>query len=303
MPPSRRAAPPRPLPRSPRPMLTIFDASQAVATDSSSRALVRFQVRDAASRVRVRLAFVSLAGDGHQARQPGTAPHGHRSLGQAITLARELPGEDHGDQPARAQGGAGDDRRGRSARSGPGRRCRATACSRSRARTTSAARTRGSAPPAAATSTRARTSRPPRARRWSRPRPARSTGAPTRPAEPGYYLVLDADGEDFMYVFMHLRQGSLLVVEGGPRRRRTADRAGREHRQLGRARTSISRSGRAPGTPAVTRSTRFRCCSPGQPPADPRRYHPGCGEVAQSVEHTTENRGVAGSIPALAIPG
>src|SRR5881397_2596144 len=26
-----------------------------------------------------------------------------------------------------------------------------------------------------------------------------------------------------------------------------------------------------------------------------------CGEVAQSVEHTAENRGVAGSIPALAI--
>jgi hypothetical protein len=26
------------------------------------------------------------------------------------------------------------------------------------------------------------------------------------------------------------------------------------------------------------------------------------GEVAQLVEHTTENRGVAGSIPALAIP-
>ena len=30
----------------------------------------------------------------------------------------------------------------------------------------------------------------------------------------GYYLVLDADGEDFMYVFMHLRQGSLLVSKG-----------------------------------------------------------------------------------------
>src|SRR3954452_7423992 len=28
---------------------------------------------------------------------------------------------------------------------------------------------------------------------------------------------------------------------------------------------------------------------------------PGLGEVAQLVEHTTENRGVAGSIPALAI--
>jgi murein DD-endopeptidase MepM/ murein hydrolase activator NlpD len=30
----------------------------------------------------------------------------------------------------------------------------------------------------------------------------------------GYYLVLDGDGEDFMYVFMHLRQGSLLVSKG-----------------------------------------------------------------------------------------
>jgi hypothetical protein len=28
---------------------------------------------------------------------------------------------------------------------------------------------------------------------------------------------------------------------------------------------------------------------------------PSLGEVAQLVEHTTENRGVAGSIPALAI--
>ena len=64
MPPSRRAAA-APPPTSPRPTLTIFDASQAVATDSSSsRALVRFQVSDAARRVRVRLAFVSLAGDG-----------------------------------------------------------------------------------------------------------------------------------------------------------------------------------------------------------------------------------------------
>ena len=26
--------------------------------------------------------------------------------------------------------------------------------------------------------------------------------------------MLDADGEDFMYVFMHLRQGSLLVSKG-----------------------------------------------------------------------------------------
>src|SRR3982750_723354 len=42
-------------------------------------------------------------------------------------------------------------------------------------------------------------------------------------------------------------------------------------------------------------------------PAD-KRLRPGAtldrrGEVAQLVEHTTENRGVAGSIPALAISG
>jgi len=30
----------------------------------------------------------------------------------------------------------------------------------------------------------------------------------------GYYLVLDVDGEDYMHVFMHLRQGSLLVSRG-----------------------------------------------------------------------------------------
>jgi murein DD-endopeptidase MepM/ murein hydrolase activator NlpD len=30
----------------------------------------------------------------------------------------------------------------------------------------------------------------------------------------GYYLVLDVADEDFMYVFMHLRQGSLLVSKG-----------------------------------------------------------------------------------------
>ncbi len=35
------------------------------------------------------------------------------------------------------------------------------------------------------------------------------------------------------------------------------------------------------------------------PPAQPRAAHP--GEVAQLVEHTTENRGVVGSIPTLAI--
>jgi hypothetical protein len=33
----------------------------------------------------------------------------------------------------------------------------------------------------------------------------------------------------------------------------------------------------------------------------PGLHFPGFGEVAQLVEHTAENRGVAGSIPALAI--
>ena len=60
---------------------------QAVATDSSSRALVRFQVRDAARRVRVRLAFVSLAGGGTKRVNLGRRRTGHRALGPAIALA------------------------------------------------------------------------------------------------------------------------------------------------------------------------------------------------------------------------
>ena len=69
----------------------------------------------------------------------------------------------------------------------------------------------------------------------------------------GYYLVLDADGENYMYVFMHLRQGSLLVSKGD----RVA--AGQQIGQVGNtgsseARTSTSRSGTESGSEAVIRS-------------------------------------------------
>src|SRR5947209_6869507 len=64
----------------------------------------------------------------------------------------------------------------------------------------------------------------------------------------------------------------------------------------------LSSVGCARTNPLTARSTRVT-----------RAYRPGlrsgaydlpsAGEVAQLVEHTTENRGVAGSIPALAISG
>jgi hypothetical protein len=50
-------------------------------------------------------------------------------------------------------------------------------------------------------------------------------------------------------------------------------------------------------------STGCRPSKPEQPPLPSRCAKWRLGEVAQLVEHTTENRGVAGSIPALAMRG
>ena len=45
----------------------------------------------------------------------------------------------------------------------------------------------------------------------------------------GHYIVLDGDGEDRDYVFMHLRTGSIVVTEG-QRVRGGAPGRGRRHR-------------------------------------------------------------------------
>jgi murein DD-endopeptidase MepM/ murein hydrolase activator NlpD len=203
-----------PAPASRRPTLTIFDASQAVATDSSSRALVRFQVHDAARRVRVRLAFVSLAGDGakrvnlgrrrtgvvhsvrrslssgsYRVRITAINPRGLRAV-RATTVEVAPPAPD----PAAVVPGSGVfpvqgaySFGGKDARFGAPR----SGHIHQGQDLTAAEGTPVVAPKAGTIHWRA----------------YQAGGA-------GYYLVLDSDGEDYMYVFMHLRQGSMLVSKG-----------------------------------------------------------------------------------------
>lgn len=211
IPESGAATPP---PASLRPILTIFDASQAVATDSSSRALVRFQVGDAAGRVRVRLAFVSLARNGtkrvnlgrrrtgivHSVRRslsPGSYrvritainPRGRRAVrATTVAVAPPAPAPDpavagNGIFPVRGPYDFG----GKDSRFGAPRTGHIH-----QGQDVAAAEGTPLVAPKAGTI------------HW---RAYQAGGA-------GYYLVLDADGEDFMYVFMHLRQGSLLVSKG-----------------------------------------------------------------------------------------
>jgi murein DD-endopeptidase MepM/ murein hydrolase activator NlpD len=194
-----------------RPTLVIFDAAQATAAPAS-RAVVRFQVRDAASRVRVRLAFVSLAGQGtkrinlgrrrtgkvhsirrslaagsYRVRITAVNPRGKRAV-RATTVAVAPPaaapaGSSSGVFPVRGPynfGGAG-------SRFGAGR----TGHIHQGQDVAAAEGTPLVAPKASTVHWRA----------------FQEGGA-------GYYLVLDVDGEDYMHVFMHLRQGSLLVSKG-----------------------------------------------------------------------------------------
>src|SRR4051812_27398568 len=55
--------------RSARPVLTVFSASASALNAGSS--VVRFQVTDRSARVRIRLAFVSLAGGGTYRKNVG----------------------------------------------------------------------------------------------------------------------------------------------------------------------------------------------------------------------------------------
>jgi murein DD-endopeptidase MepM/ murein hydrolase activator NlpD len=193
-----------------RPTLVIFDAAQATAA-SASRAVVRFQVRDAASRVRVRLAFVSLAGSGTKRinlgrRRTGKVHSVRRSLAAGSYRVRITAVNPRGKRAVRATtvevappappaasssgvfpvqgpytfGGAG-------SRFGAGR----TGHTHQGQDVAAAEGTPLVAPKNSTVHWRA----------------YQADGA-------GYYLVLDVDGEDYMHVFMHLRQGSLLVSKG-----------------------------------------------------------------------------------------
>jgi murein DD-endopeptidase MepM/ murein hydrolase activator NlpD len=194
--------------------VSIFQAAPAPVSASTSRALVRFEVKDAARRVRVRLAFVSLAGNGtkrvnlgrrrtgivHSVRRslsPGSYrvritainPRGRRTV-RATTVevappvtapVSEVAG--NGVFPVRGPYSFG----GKDSRFGASRTGHIH-----QGQDVAAAEGTPLVAPKAGTI------------HW---RAYQAGGA-------GYYLVLDADGENFMYVFMHLRQGSLLVSKG-----------------------------------------------------------------------------------------
>jgi murein DD-endopeptidase MepM/ murein hydrolase activator NlpD len=193
-----------------RPMLVIFDAAQATVP-SASRAVVRFQVRDAASRVRVRLAFVSLAGNGTKRvnlgrRRTGKVHSIRRSLAAGSYRVRITAVNPRGKRAVRATtvevaapappaaGSAGVfpvkgpyDFGGAGSRFGAGR----TGHIHQGQDIAAAEGTPLVAPKSSTVHWRA----------------YQAGGA-------GYYLVLDVDGEDYLHVFMHLRQGSLLVSKG-----------------------------------------------------------------------------------------
>jgi len=192
-----------------RPTLVIFEAAQATAT-SAGRAVVRFQVRDRASRVRVRLAFVSLAGKGTK-----RVNLGRRRTGKVHSIRRSLAAGSY-----RVRITAVNPRRKRAVR----------------ATTVEVAPPAPTAPSAGVFPVRGPYTFGGAGSRFGAGRTghihqgqdvAAAEGTPLvapknstvhwrayQASGAGYYLVLDVDGEDYMHVFMHLRQGSLLVSKG-----------------------------------------------------------------------------------------
>ena len=199
-----------------RPVLTVFDAASASSTTSGT--LVRFRIRDRARSVRVRLAFVSLA-DGttyrvNLGRQRTRILHTYawsgRAGGEAVAAgtyrvritARNPRGKStvrgtmvlvstptppvssagHTFPVAGAYTFGGPDARFGAQRSGHTHQGQDLPAAE------------GTPLVAVAAGTIV----------W---RAYQDGGA-------GYYLVLDADGENYNYVYMHLQRGSLLVGKG-----------------------------------------------------------------------------------------
>jgi murein DD-endopeptidase MepM/ murein hydrolase activator NlpD len=197
-----------------RPTLSIFEAAPGAAVSlSASRAVVRFQIRDSARQVRVRLAFVNLAGAGTK-----RVNLGRRRTGLVHSIQRSLP---------------------------PGSyRVRLTAINPNRRRVVRSTTMEVAAPAPAPAAAVANGVFPVRGAydfggpdaRFGAPRSGHTHQGQDIPAAEGtpvvapkagtihwrayqaggagYYLVLAADGENYMYVFMHLRQGSVPVSKG-----------------------------------------------------------------------------------------
>ena len=257
-----------------RPVLTVFDVSPAaVAAARPAGTVVRFQVRDRARRVRVRLAFVSLADRTHLPRQPGRPPDRRRALvlmARAVAAGR-IPRADHGPQPARQEGRAQHDRAGRSApppvpaTAGAHRFPVAGPYTFGGAGRALRRRAQRPHPPGPG-----RRGRGGHAAAWPS-RPARSSGAPTRPAAPATTSCSTPTARTTTTSSCTCSPGSLLVGKGD----RVA--AGQQIAKVGN--TGGSR-GPAPALRGLGRPL-VRRRPPGRPAPVPevlgrrsRRYHP-----------------------------
>ena len=194
-----------------RPVLTIFDASSAATAGSG--AVVQFRVQDRGRSVRVRLAFISLAD-----RKTYRANLGRRRTGRTHSWSwrRKVP--------------AGAYRVRITARNARGRKAvRATTLQVSAAPAPATAGAHrfpfsgqytwgGAGSRFGAGRTGHTHQGQDLAAAEGTPLVAVATGTISwrayQAGGAGYYLVLDADGEDYNYVYMHLQQGSLLVGKG-----------------------------------------------------------------------------------------
>ncbi len=194
-----------------RPVLTIFTASSAANAGGS--AIVQYSARDRARSVRVRLAFVSLtdrttyranlgrrrtgmthsyswtrrvAAGAYRVRITARNPRGKKAVRSTTVQVSANPEPatvgTHRFPIAGAYSWGGSDARFGAARTGHAHQGQDLAAAE------------GTALVAVAAGTIT----------W---RQYQAGGA-------GYYLVLDADGEPFNYVYMHLQQGSLVVAKG-----------------------------------------------------------------------------------------
>lgn len=197
-----------------RPVLTLFNVSPAAVAAAGTGTVVRFQVRDRARRVRVRLAFVNLAD-----RKTYRVNLGGRRTGvvHSYSWARTVPG---GAYRVRI-----------TARNPRGKKAvRSTTMQVTAPPPVPATAGAHRFPVAGAFTYGGAGSRfgAPRtghihqgqdvAAAEGTPLLAVATGTITWKAYQdggaGHYLVLDADGEVYNYVYMHLQSGSMLVGKG-----------------------------------------------------------------------------------------
>jgi murein DD-endopeptidase MepM/ murein hydrolase activator NlpD len=195
--------------RSARPVLTVFSATASAL--NAGYPIVRFQVTDRAGRVRVRLAFVSLAGGATHRKNLGSRrtgithaytwtppanasgeyrvritardPQGYRVVrATTVAVSPPAPSSDHRFPVAGAYSFGGPDARFGAKRSGHTHQGQDIMAP--------------SGTPVLA------------------PHAGRITWVAYQAAGAGYYLVLASDGEPYNYVFMHLLKGSITVKSG-----------------------------------------------------------------------------------------